>query len=592
MRRFVSLIIVLASLLAACGAPANPTVAPASPTVAPAIPTVRATAAGSTTTATITPPPAPTNTSAPTATPGTVYARNVYVLVFDPILQNGRKLSVTQGWNSYRDLTTAFVAFMTQASGGRVLYNVAFINERNDLWLMKEDGFSYTEAEYLAVLAGQTAPHRPDTADYHAFLTDPAYDICGKLNRGEIDEIWLFAAPWFGFYESRLVGPGGYEYNAPPLELPGCERLAPIMGFNYERGLEEMVEDFGHRSEAVLTELYGGWEQNRTAHNWDRFALSAGQSPSYTYAGCGSIHYAPNAREGYDVSNPASVLSNCASFWEYPNLGVPLSNARQVSCSDWGCTRLGYFAWWLGHLPDNPGRGPDGWLNDWWAYIINPSLVHTDQAMSRSTPMPTAAPSTAAFTNLTAELPGAGPAKFSFKYSGRTSYFIVTISTLPDMSWDVYLSFATGAGSPLVRTDPAAWAKYRCGVPLYWRVEAADGTQSGIQTAYVDCSAAPPTSTTAPGEFSELTAELPGAGPAKFSFKYSGQTSYFIVTISTLPDMSWDVYLSFATGAGSPLVRTDPAAWAKYRCGVPLYWRVEAADGTQSEIQSTMVACP
>jgi hypothetical protein len=38
--------------------------------------------------------------------------------------------------------------------------------------------------------------------------------------RGEIDEIWLFGGPYFGFYESRMAGPGAFWCNAPPLPGP------------------------------------------------------------------------------------------------------------------------------------------------------------------------------------------------------------------------------------------------------------------------------------------------------------------------------------------------------------------------------------
>jgi hypothetical protein len=515
------------------------------------------------------------------------------VLAFDPVLSSGQKLSISQGWNDYRQLTNDYMAFMQQASGGRVRYRVALTTERNDLWLVKEDGFTYTEAGYLDVLAGQAAPHRPDTADYAWLLSDPAYEICGRLNRGEIDEIWMFAAPWFGFYESRLVGPGGFEYNAPPLELPGCTRLAPIMGFNYERGLDEMVEDFGHRSEASMTMLYGSWEQNRTAHNWDRFALSAGQSPDYTYAGCGSIHYPPNASSAYEADNPMTVLSNCDDFKHYPHLSEPLSVAKPVSCATWGCSRLGYFTWWLEHLPANPGTGPDGRLNDWWAYVVDPGAV-ADYIEAAPPASPTPKPTAGMFAALYAELPGNGPAQFYFTYSGQTSYYDLNISTLPDMSWDVYLHFAVGAASPLVNSDPAgAWAKYRCGVTLYWRVITAEGVESPIQASTVTCAETPTASLTpASSLFSDLSAELPGNGPAKFYFSYAGEADSFTVNISTLPDMSWDVYLFFAAGTASPLVNPDPAgAWAKYRCGARLYWRVETAEGVKSEIQEAMVTC-
>ena len=70
----------------------------------------------------------------------------------------------------------------------------------------------------------------------------------------------MFGGPYFGFYESIMVGEGAYFCNAPPLNKVACSRLFVIMGFNYERGVGEMLEDLGHRAESILTHVFGGWE--------------------------------------------------------------------------------------------------------------------------------------------------------------------------------------------------------------------------------------------------------------------------------------------------------------------------------------------
>jgi uncharacterized membrane protein len=142
----------------------------------------------------------------------------------------------------------------------------------------------------------------------------------------------------------------------------------------------------------------------------------------------------------------------------------------------------------------------------------------------------------------------------------------VDLSTTADMSWDVYLDFATGAASPLTTTNPQRWDKYRCARMLYWRVWNQSRTVSSpIQArSTFACSV---------GTFSGLSASL-GAAQAQFFFTYSGSTSGYHVDLSTRADMSWDVYLDFATGAASPLTTTNPQRWDKYRCARTLYWRV------------------
>lgn len=110
-----------------------------------------------------------------------------------------------------------------------------------------------------------------------------------------------------------------------------------------------------------------------------------------------------------------------------------------------------------------------------------------------TTPTPT--PAAAAFTNMQANLQATN-AWFTFNYSGPTSsLYRVHLSTYADMSWDVYLSFATGTNPPLVQSNPTQWDKYVCGRTLYWRVEASNGTLSQIMPALV-CGTLPTPSAT------------------------------------------------------------------------------------------------
>lgn len=307
--------------------------------------------------------------------------RRVYVIVYDPLLSNGQYLSDYLGWNEHSILTQQTIDFFRQASRGRLNYEVVYTTIVTDGWPIKVDKFRYTEEEYLAVINGQSPPHEPDTVDYNAIVNSPELDICGKANRGEIDEVWIYNGPYFGFYESTLVGPGAYWYNSPPVPGPhDCNRLIPIMGPSPERGLDCAIHNFGHRMEATMTKVYGSWEQNRTAHNWERFALVKALSPDYSYSGCGNIHYPPNGTSNYDYGNTSGVPSNCDDFVHYPNLGDPAETVRPVTCAEWGCTEVGYLAYWFSHLPSNDGCGPDGVANDWWTYFTDPALALTPSA--------------------------------------------------------------------------------------------------------------------------------------------------------------------------------------------------------------------
>jgi tartrate-resistant acid phosphatase type 5 len=303
-----------------------------------------------------------------------VITRKVYVVVYDPLLSNGQTLTQYKNWNDHAVITQQTIDLFKQATNDKMNFVVVDTTLVTSGWPELIDGFTYTEQEYLDVLSEQQPPHQPTEVDYNKFVSLPGLDICGRVNRGEIDEVWVYNAPWFGFYESRLVGPGAYKYNSPPIvNNNNCTRLIPIMGPSVERTAFEATHNFTHRAEATMEKVYGGWAQNRTDHGWDQFGLVKLQSPYYSYSGCGSSHWPPNAVSAeYDYDNLSGTLSNCGDFLNYPNLGDPLQVSQLLACSAWGCTGLGYNEYWFHHFPSFSGCGADHIANDWWLYFAEP----------------------------------------------------------------------------------------------------------------------------------------------------------------------------------------------------------------------------
>jgi hypothetical protein len=302
--------------------------------------------------------------------------KKVYVIVYDPLLSNNQKLSQYLGWSDHTTITQGTIDFFKQASNNRINYVVAQTTIVTSGWPQLVDGFSYTEQEYLAVLANQQPHHVPTGVDYNNIVNSVQFDICGKVNRGEIDEVWIYNGPWFGFYESTLAGPGAYSFNSPPVSgTNNCNKLVPIMGPSPERTTNEAVHNFGHRMEFTMAQTYGGWQKNDTSHSWAKFALARGQAPSYSYSGCGEIHYPPNSVIEYEYDHASGYLSNCADFANYPSLSDPLQVAQPVSCSAWGCMELNFYQYWFNHLPTFTGCGPDNVANDWWKYFASPAYA-------------------------------------------------------------------------------------------------------------------------------------------------------------------------------------------------------------------------
>jgi len=287
----------------------------------------------------------------------------VLLIVFDPLVDptSGARLSQVMGWNRVEDLAAGYIADVLACSGGLVRYRVV---ARRDVaeFPVKADGFTYTPASYLDVVRHRAAPHSPDEVDYPRLVD--TYGLVDSVREGGIDEVWMFGFPFSGFYESRMAGAGAFWCNAPPLsETQGCPRRFVMMGFSYERGVGEMLENLGHRAESVLEHVF-----HRTggqANLWQRFTLYDKIAPGQ--AQVGNVHFAPNSVRDYDWGNRRTVLSGCDDWLNFPDLrGI----TRPVNCAEWGNGDIRrHHTWWLSHLPKAPGR-IQGIANNWWKYII------------------------------------------------------------------------------------------------------------------------------------------------------------------------------------------------------------------------------
>lgn len=291
--------------------------------------------------------------------------KKVLVINFDPIIKSKGKerLHKVCRWNDPRKLTKEYIKDLEECSWGYLRYKVVrWIDV--DEFPPKIDGYRYTEEEYLNCLEGKAKWHEPDGVDYR-YIIDK-FKIVEKVEKGEVEEVWLWGAPYMGYWESLMVGKGAYWCNSPPLDDVPCSKRFIIMGFNYERGVGEMLEDFGHRVESIMTHIYGSWEAKET-HSWNRFTLYDKIAPGK--AGCGNVHYAPNSERDYDWGNEKFVWSSCDDWLTYPKL---TGKKRLVNCSEWGNgdIRL-HHKWWLKHLPHASGRARDGKLANWWTYIAN-----------------------------------------------------------------------------------------------------------------------------------------------------------------------------------------------------------------------------
>ncbi len=316
----------------------------------------------------------------------------VIVVCYDPLLksQGNQKLSQHMGWNDPRPMTEKLIGYLRESSAGYADFQlVEWIDV--DVFPAKRDGFRYDDASFLAMWKDRDLVHQPDAASYANLFQDA--DLAKRVTSGDVDEVWVWGAPYFGFDEYAFKIPGDlvqYQSDNPwfyrPYDIPDCGRTVAVMGFNYEVGEDNALHSFGHRCEGMLsiTVGRGAWDTKDASNPWSRFTRQAKEYPDD--AQVGNVHGGPNAEDGYDYSQVKEVLSAAEDWLNYPHL---TGKKSMVSCATWGEPHhLNFQRWWLAHLPNNQGE-TDGFHNSWWRYVID-----YDEAI-RTLPPPGAKPAKA-----------------------------------------------------------------------------------------------------------------------------------------------------------------------------------------------------
>lgn len=301
----------------------------------------------------------------------------VALVLQNPVIDSTgmRKIHQVRGWADPVALSNQLIQEFLEASDGVVKFQIvetyddAKIFSRMDGQFMTVDTLIYYFSD-LSRLYGRTTPGTLQYLsevqgrvkfDYNAMID--YYDFDTKRNNGVIDEVWVYAYPFAAMYESQLVGPNAFWWNSPPLAHPGLEKLLSVMGLNYERGIPEAMESFGHRMESALWKAFGRWNVHAEPRNhWEIFTTIDKDRPGE--AQVGNIHFPPNGQSDYDWGNRRTVPSYADNWRRYPYL---FNIKRSFNCNEWGCNNIGYLRWWYRHLPHADGV-TQGILNNWWHY--------------------------------------------------------------------------------------------------------------------------------------------------------------------------------------------------------------------------------
>ena len=282
-----------------------------------------------------------------------------------------KRLHIHARWGDPNVMTTQWIDFMAEASHDILDFKI--VRQINvDHFPVKYDGFRYTNEDentpgsYL--YARKTGNwHSPDGIDYKSVVRN--YDLARRCDKGELGEAVINGAPYFGYYETRMIGKGAYWCNSSGLKTSANAKKFIAIGWNYERWTIT-GHAYGHRAESIMSEVYDGWSVNGNRTIWDRFGWNIGQTTISSIYGVGSAHYPCNGDSGYDYGNSQTVTSYAIDWMNnFPNFRGATSS---VNCSDWNCNQTDYFKWWYQHMPHVDGRNNhDGYdrLNNWWGYI-------------------------------------------------------------------------------------------------------------------------------------------------------------------------------------------------------------------------------
>ncbi|MFN7845372.1 MAG: leucine-rich repeat domain-containing protein [Pirellula sp.] len=290
----------------------------------------------------------------------------VLVLNYDPFFR-GKRLHEVLKFNDPRTLADGYIGDMRASTNGLIEFEIVEWRDLDEIYA-REDGGIYKVDDYVRMRLSNSGWPASIVADYPRILNEQG--VLPKIDEGLIDEVWVFGDHYFGLWEASMAGPEAFFINGGV--YPNVPTLRPfaIYGFNYERGVAEMLHNTAHRVEATMNRTYGTWDLGKPTNNWELFSANASQSNGT--AGVGTCHWPANAQHDYDYANRREIMSYADDFLNYPNLTFALKKTSAKSWSPNGeDPHRGYMNWYFARLPKAAGVNDDGKLNSWLPYIFD-----------------------------------------------------------------------------------------------------------------------------------------------------------------------------------------------------------------------------
>jgi len=290
----------------------------------------------------------------------------VLPVIYDPMVPgvSGQveRLSALLGGDAPEGLTQQFSAALEAATGGHVREEIAPVKVVPEFPPLV-GGFRYSASSYASCVA-DPQHCRPEGADYEAISGEQS--LCAALESANADEIWLIGASHFGFAPLRPL-----ECSVLVDSQPVVKKI-DVVGLSYDAGLTGLFTGYQARAVAALDQAFADFPAASGDSVYQLFSHVQGQTAGAPASGCGSLTFAPNALVASRFDDPRTAQSYCDAFLTDPLPTSPVSSARPITCSAWGCTEQGFRRYWLSHLPRARWLDAQGKLDDFWRYILHP----------------------------------------------------------------------------------------------------------------------------------------------------------------------------------------------------------------------------
>lgn len=347
------------------------------------------------------------------------YIVKVAVIYEDPVYNNtanpsdpnnGKRIHEIMHWNDPHKQMPEYAKDFENYSHGAVKIEIAGEFDTQDRLFCfdidkstLEQGVGYTSKHYIdpVTIVNDYFPTNIDGAglqyDYPGVLD--YFGITEMIDKGEVNEVWIYNHPSCHMNESLFMGQGAFWINGGPYiygtgpDQAHNKKMVAVMFCNYERTVDLALHSFAHRTEQIMSRVYYGAGEifhefkidknfsglSKDLRAFDRF-FSHGTCYDKVmdgkgYAHIGTCHSPFNTDENYGYAD-YSYMYTFADEWDnYPVIKEDKEKAKRANCQLFKGNQYGYMEFFFSHIPHFKGLNTydpeDLHLNNWWLYLFD-----------------------------------------------------------------------------------------------------------------------------------------------------------------------------------------------------------------------------